>query len=523
MKPTRLRTAGTASTAKTPLVTSALFLLFGVTPALAQAPADLQYLIFEPVPISVQAADTSTLDSAAADPEPGPSAAADLRTYQATELARLPANNPIDLSSWLVTRQLELLHADPPALEGDIGRYESAITALELSGGPYDPRMDQELLALGTLYQQSGQFTRALGTLEQAIHINRVNNGLFNLGQIPMIEKSIENHLARGDLIAADAQHEYLFYLQRKSLGEQSVDLLPALTRFAEWNVFAFNARPQLLALPAQQEEEVETTEEPAITTLANLQTFRTRRLINAQNIYQAIIQILVNNFGPQDPRLVEFEKQLALTNYFFATTFDAMADLGPATAMGNNSMMPYETSELAGNSLGYRQGKEALERRIRYLEQRANAPALELARARTDLGDWLLRFRKRSGALEEYARAYQELQAASVPQAQIDALLKPALPLLVPSFLVHPYTRAALDIPADLALEYRGYIDVEFSINRFGSSGGMRVLGKSASADDFVESLLLRYLRRNTYRPRHDDGVVRDNDTLQVRYYFTW
>lgn len=516
MKPTRLRNARTASTVTAPVLAGALLLVIGITRALAQPVADPQYLIFEPVPISVQPVDSSPPDS----PD---TPASDASSYQATELMRLPDTNPVDLRSWLLTRQMELLHEDPPALESDIARYESAITALELSGGPYDPRLDQELLALGSLYQQAGQYSKALGILEQAIHINRVNNGLFNLGQIPIIEKSIENHLARGDLVAADAQHEYLFYLQRKSLGDESVDLLPALTRFAEWNVFAFNARPQLLALPVPQEEDAETTEEPVITTLENLQNFRTRRLINAQNIYQAIIQILVNNFGSQDPRLVEFEKQLALTNYFFATTFDALADAGPATTMGSNSMMPYETSDVAGNSLGYRQGKEALERRIRYLEERTNTPALELARARIDLGDWLLRFRKRSGALEEYERGYQELQAAGLEQATIDALFKPPLPVLVPSFLVHPYSRAALDIPPDLALEYKGHIDVEFSINRFGSTGSIRVLGKSASADDTIESRLLRNLRRNSYRPRHDNGVVRDNDTLQVRYYFTW
>lgn len=483
-------------------------LLLFCTAAGAQSFPDLQHLVFEPVVIEVQ---------------PGTADA----SYSVVEVTTLPKSNAVNLRTWEESRRLAQLHENPASLESDIARYERVIADIELSGGPYDQRLDQELLSLGELYRQSGQYVRALEVLERANHVNRVNAGLLNAGQIPIIEKVIENHLARGDIVAADAQHEYLFYLQRRLLGDRSVDLLPALTRYADWNLFAYTARPQQIALPAAADAEEEAadtgaTGNPPTASVENLQGFRSSRLMNAQNMYQAIIRILVSNFGPGDPRLPDYEKQLALASYFFATTFDTSLNSGPADTMAYNSLAPYETAAAASNSLGYRQGKEALERRVVYLAGQGQPASQELARAHVDLGDWLLKFRKRTEAMEQYGLANAALREAGVAETESAKLFGAAVPVPVPEFLTHPYSRKALDIPPDLALQYQGFIDVEFSINRYGAPGTVTVLGRSPGVADFVESRLLRTIRNHTYRPRHDNGVARDTDTLRLRYYFT-
>lgn len=501
-------------------VRASLLLVAGLwAPALLSQvlPDDLQYLMFDAVPLDAVAA----VSAAPAALTPESTAIGSAGSAPADD-----ADAVSDLRAWLGLRQLSLVHQDPASLAPDISRYQRTLAEIELSDGPYAPRLDQELLALGNLYQQSGDFSQALEVLERAIHINRVNNGLFNLGQMPIIEKAIENHLARGDLVAADTQQEYMFYLQRKALGDTSVELLPALTRYAEWNVFAYNARPQLLAVPSPQSDPDTDAEAPPVVAAAsieNLEAFRYRRLMTAQSLYQAVIQILVNNYGERDPRLPEFERRLAITNYFFATTFDPSADYGPGGGMAYASLIPYETPQAAGNSLGYRQGKDALERRVRYLRSAEVQDPVARARALVDLGDWYLSFRKRTGALEAYQDAFQVLQAANVPQAEIDKLLLPSVPIQVPGFLIHPYSRPALDIPDNVALTYKGYVDVEFVVSRFGAPASIKVLDKSADTPDAVESRLVRNIRRNIYRPRHDNGVVRESDPLRMRYYYTY
>jgi hypothetical protein len=474
--------------------------------ASAQNPDPLQFLVFEPVLLAVEKSEDT-----AGDAQPA---------YLARELTTLPRANAVDLQAWLSARQ-STAPPTPETLAEDIARYEKVIVDLELAGGPYEPRLDQELLALANLLQQTGDYNRAQEILDRASHVNRVNNGLFNLSQLPIIDETIENHLARGDLVAADAQQEYLMYVQRKNLGDNSVDLLPALTRYAEWNVFAFSARMLPTSALAIEGDGTD-REQPSATTL---ERFRADRLLNAQNIYQTIIQIMTNNFGVADRRLLDVERQLALTNYFFATTFVmSSTDPGLSASMGYTSnLLPYELPAGGANSLGYRQGRQALERRVEYMGNMNDISPTDLAQAKIELGDWLLTFNKRMGALDVYDGVYQELLAAEVPQARIDALLSPSLPREIPEFLQHGYSRKALELPADLALEYKGYIDVEFTLNRYGACGPVKVLGKAPTATPDIESRLLRNLRRSQFRPRYDNGKVRETDLVQLRYYYTY
>lgn len=487
-----------------------LLVVLSLPPATqAQSSRELQNLVFDPVLIEV-IPQADSADDAVENP-----------AYDVRELTPLPAGEAIDLQSWFFARRNSSAPSDPESLATAISGYEQAIAALEVSGGAYEPRLSQELLSLGTLLQGAGDYSRAREVFERASHVNRVNYGLYNLEQIPIIEKTIENYLAEGDLLAADEQQQYLFYLQRKSLGDLSVDLLPALTRYAEWNVYAFNSRVYAKSVDDGEEEYRQAS--PAEAGIS-LESFRTRSLVNAQNIYHSIIRILMSNYGISDPRLLDVEKRLALTNYFFATSFMGSSNLVSASSMAyTTSQLPYEVSSVTNNSLGYREGREALERRVRYMLQMDGITPRQLAEARLDHGDWLLVFNKRMGALEVFGDAWQQMVAADVPASEIDALFNPPLPEQIPEFLAHSNTRSSLGIPADIALEYKGYVDIEYTVNRFGTSEAVNVLGKSASASDAIVERLERNIRRAQFRPRYDNGMPREEDRIRARYYFAW
>lgn len=485
----------------TPL-TWACALLAGVAPlARAQDDAAVANLLFEPVLIEV-------IDGAADAP------------YTVRELTPLPrAAQPVELRGWL--EQRNAVPTLPPAqLAADIAAYEQSVLARESAGGAFEASLDEELLALGSLLQQSGDYARAQQVLDRALHVNRVNDGLFNMGQVPIIERTIENHLARGDLVAADAQHEYMLYVQRRNLDGRSVDLLPALTRYAEWNLFAFGARLVPSTPPATEDGEEPPRQDVANDTI----DFRTGRLITAHNVYQSLIAIVANNFGLADSRLLNFERQLALTNYLYIATFGLEGELaGGGLAPYGGYYAEFGGFDPGRPPLGFRQGRDSLERRMTYLAGRSDTSAAELAQAKLDLADWMLMFSKRMGALDIYTETWNDMVAAGTPAAELDDLFNPAYPTEIPTYVDHPYTRAALDIPEDLALQYKGYVDVEFKLSRFGVPSGLKVLGKSESAAPALEGMLLRNLRRAQFRPRITDGTVRDNETMQVRFYFTY
>lgn len=509
----------------------------------AQSSEELRYLLFDAVPISV---------STAAD-----------GTATVTELATLPDTAALTLEQWLQTNRADIpettastvreaadssaaqgLAAGPQealleaallddslqddSLQGDllqeslearIKRHEQLILEIELNGGPFAEQLPQQLLSLGTTLQSGGDFEKAQEYFDQALHITRVNHGLFSETQIPFVKFSIDNQLRQGNLLAADEQQRYLFYLNQRNHQGNIAALLPALEDFAEWNIFAFSApvvAPALSLYDANAGEKAEPVDEAM---------FRVERLINAQHIYWSIAQILVANFGVGDPRLLDAEKRIALTNYFFATTIATEADtlnLSTANIPATATTTGVGSAPMLGN-MGYRQGREALERRRNYILEMQNVPAEDKLRASLDLSDWMLYFsRQRMKAIESYAVNRAEFVGSMTPEA-LDAVLNPALPEQLPSFIKPTWSRAALGLPDEQAIQYKGHIDVQINLNRFGKPTAVEVLGRSNSEVKLVEQRLLRGLRRAQFRPRFENGELKSSDTVQARYYYTW
>lgn len=472
---------------------SALFAcLLLVLPGPTQAQSERQYpfLVFDPVALEM----------------PAPAAAGTAR-----ELEELPATDSVALSRWL--RDNSTLQGNaPPQLTSDVADYERSIRELETTEGPFSLALPQQLLGLGTAHQATGELDLALQYFEQASHIMRINHGLFSNEQLPIIERIIENHLRRGDLLAADEQHSYLLFLQQKNLGNNSVELLPALQRYGEWNMFAFSSGSWAGNSSGSR---VITLEEAS---------FKIERLLNAQHIYWSIVDILRNNFGAADPRLPDAEMRLVLTNYLYATSFASRADIFSLSEI--NSKSPLAGSQLQASPIshmGYRHGKDALERRVKHLQSRSDSSAAEVAAAALDVADWMLLFnRQRNQALELYEEIYRDY-AQQLEAEELQQLFTPHYPSMLPLYINAPYSRATLGIPPEQALKYEGHIDLEFKLNRFGRVTQIQVLGYSETVPEVVSERLLRNVRNSQFRPRLQNGVPMAEDRVQARYYFAY
>src|SRR5690606_2116328 len=128
-----------------------------------------------------------------------------------------------------------------------------------------------------------------------------------------------------------------------------------------------------------------------------------------------------------------------------------------------------------------------------------------QVLQASLDVADWMLYFsRQRMKAIELYGSLTADF-ADQLPPEQLQDILSPAYPQQIPAFIKPAWSRAALGLPEDLALAYHGHIDVEFELNRFGRTSGVKVLGASDPQAQEVEQHLLRQLRRAQFRPRFD------------------
>jgi hypothetical protein len=117
----------------------------------------------------------------------------------------------------------------------------------------------------------------------------------------------------------------------------------------------------------------------------------------------------------------------------------------------------------------------------------------------------------------------YRELSEASMPQDQLEQLFNPALPQQVPTFLDIRYSRGALGIPEEAALQYKGYIDMEFDVNRFGIPSSITVLGMSPDTDEAIKDRLINHIRYSQFRPRLQDGTVKNDDQFRLRFHYTY
>jgi len=499
---------------------SVLFTIAGISASsltIAQEEDNLDFLIFEPVLIESRESERKSQSSDEVITE-----------VIVTELTSLPkGENAISASEYLLKRIAEENDNQNRADENSIIAYEETIKALELDGGAYEPALSQELIAVSKLYQNQNEHEKALEYLDQALHVNRVNLGLYNLDQEQIVEEKIRSLIALGDLHEADQQQEYLFSLKRRNFGDTSVSLLPALIDYAEWNIFAFDSR--LVMNPGlNYGADSRAFTEHKVSNSIGEEDFRMARLASAQVMYRTIIQILLKNYGFTDPRILEMEKKLALTNYFFATNLGVTMN-----TFGSNSNSPslntppgfYETSSrISSNSMGYRHGRESLERRLEYLYQMDNISPEEIAKAKIELGDWQLTFKKRTVALDIYQDAYNELKSQGIEQQDIDALFSPAFPQAVPQFITYRYSRAALNIPEDQPLDYEGWLDVEMTINRFGRPQNISILGQSPETTEFLQDRMLRFLKSyTTFRPRFSNHALVKEDSLKARYYYSY
>jgi hypothetical protein len=55
-------------------------------------------------------------------------------------------------------------------------------------------------------------------------------------------------------------------------------------------------------------------------------------------------------------------------------------------------------------------------------------------------MADWDLLFEQRQSALDIYERTYEFLKQAGTPQAAIDEIFSPKTPVVLPTFLPHPF-----------------------------------------------------------------------------------
>lgn len=141
-------------------------------------------------------------------------------------------------------------HADPHAES-----MEAALDQLTRNLPPNDLRLLEPYLDVALARQRSGDHEAAIAALEQALHIHRIHHGLFDPGQLTVVEKLLESHHALGRWQQVDDLHHYRFHVAREQIPAGTDTRMAALLELTRWKLHA--AEQGLLDNPLHGTHEV--------------------------------------------------------------------------------------------------------------------------------------------------------------------------------------------------------------------------------------------------------------------------
>jgi hypothetical protein len=343
------------------------------------------------------------------------------------------------------------------------------------------------LQTLALRYQENGSHERAVAVIERALDVVRVNYGLHSLEQAPLIQLSIDNEAARNNRVAVWALEQDLLILAERNPDD--LRTVPILRQIAASRM---DTRRRYIAGEYIPEIVVgcyyryrRSNAPPEGCSSGSMGVAAGNLLLEAQKHYEDAIEVLLRHELYSSDELRELEMILIRDNYFYG-------DEG------------FPVSR-------YEKGKERFGRLIDYGVK--NSDLLSQIESLVQIADWELMYANNALAHETYEQAYERLVQEDMPQESIEQLYSPNTPIVLPAFLPNPLVSE--DTP-----QSTGFIDVAFTITRYGKSRQIEILDTTTNASKDARKDLIRLISLSRFRPRTENGRFDRRSPVVVRYY---
>ncbi|WP_133125925.1 tetratricopeptide repeat protein [Pseudohalioglobus lutimaris] len=138
--------------------------------------------------------------------------------------------------------------------------YHQQLLDMELQQGPYSPALAEPLDALGGYYLQQGLHSQAVAMYSRALHVVRVNDGLYSERQVPLLRGLLSAYREAEDWQTLDARYAYFFRLLGNGKPPFTELRLRAALEFLRWQREALRLglpgeRRRLLAMISLNDE----------------------------------------------------------------------------------------------------------------------------------------------------------------------------------------------------------------------------------------------------------------------------
>lgn len=365
--------------------------------------------------------------------------------------------------------KLQLLTGDANAAVESLHR---ALQLLEISDSIASPNFIGPLVDLAAAHAALGAHDAAIATMQQAIAIGRRANGLFNIGQIELLDRMAANFEAVGDIEGVDYARRYAVLAAEQQFGPEHPDCLPAIGKLADW--FELTGRYAMARNLYERTTRIASLEgggRNATVINALLGVGRSHRLQYVET-----------------PELVESSVWGGPPGMQF----------DPVTGQRKAKAGSVERPGLDATARLNSHGRDALLKSLEILQSVSDPAPDLLARTLVEIGDWYQTDRNAARAMSYYKQAWPLLVATSTEESPN--------PLLAPRPMFY---RLPPKWRQSRAMQYRNAVElhVEFVMtitDRGDVSGLVRKDGDMSEGQGWQ---VARALQRATFSPRYENG----------------
>lgn len=113
--------------------------------------------------------------------------------------------------------------------------FQLQLDEFESKAGPYADSLAEPLLGLGRYYTQRGDYEKALELYRRALHIVRLNDGLYSRRQAPVVRELLDTVRLSGDLQSLDDRYDYFFRLYGRGQPPYTDIRVRAALEYLRW------------------------------------------------------------------------------------------------------------------------------------------------------------------------------------------------------------------------------------------------------------------------------------------------
>ena len=419
-----------------------------------------------------ETAATTGVENASASATPGPPPAE----------AAVPLEEALDEESGpLDGVAFSIEQAEYEGTEEFLERY---IRAIETAHHGYHPDLVEPLTLLGDSLFGQQRLDPALETYDRALHVRRVNDGLFAPEQVALVYRQSDVLQAMGNGQQAGNREEYAYSVLLKAYGPSSEEILPGTYRLAEWYRTSFN----IFAARAMYER--------------------------ALHIYEANNQQASLSALPALKGLVFTYRQERFPPYYAGDNRSSSFGAAPMPLSSRGTVF---AEQITINN--FPAAERALQHIVSIRREDPGSSPLEVFEAILDLADWHLMWEHYNKAHTLYEFVFAQLDELD----SVDAGAYFAEPRLLHMPLPadpKPPRNAAGEAAAERA-SIPGFIEASFRVSTNGSAKDIEIV--AADPEELMDFRTRRSVRNCRYRPAMANGKAIPFENQTWRHEFQY